>query len=152
MINIKLLLAIVVIYCVLFLLFGFLSDVSAIFISNNINNVNRDILENPAEFPIAFKIGIIIFIIINIFVLYYFINKHIVSIPEFYIFGFIIYLLFFGLLYIDLIDDRIKSQNINNKHKGDAYLISTTLMMFLNGAIYATIAKLAYYYKLVEYI
>jgi hypothetical protein len=153
MINIKLLLAIVVIYCVLFLLFGFICDKIAFFISHKINNVDKKSIPETYQY----RISIILFMIINIFSLYYFIKKHKVSILEIYIFGFITWLLFFGMYYIVIIDDlwlilKIKTDHThsNEKYRIYAYLIYTILMMFLNGAIYAIIAKLAYYYKLAE--
>jgi hypothetical protein len=150
MINIKLLLAIVVIYSVLFLLFGFLINKIAIFISHKINNVDMNGLENY-ELDMGFKISIIFFMIINIFALYYFIKKHKVSILEIYIFGFITWLLFtiiYSIIYI--VELKYKFNSIDKKITKYSYLIFATLMMFLNGAIYAIIAKLAYYYKLAE--
>jgi hypothetical protein len=157
MINIKLLLAIFVIYCVLFLLFSYLILLFAGFISKIITGYDKWSLGEILVHSNSYIENLIFFMIINIFVLYYSIKKYKISVHDFYFFGFITILFLYGLQYIrDVrILTNIYNETINNiaiKHKYiiNAHLIFATLMMFINGAIHAIIAKLAYYYKLAE--
>jgi hypothetical protein len=158
MINIRLLLTIVVIYCVLFLLFGFIIDLFSYYISYGMHNIYYvyDELYDKAVSNIRSDIvNHIFFIIFNCFILYRLINRHKISVLELYIYGFIIFLIFSFTNIRKTIEHKLKPNQDKDKYESIPYyddyiLIFNISMMFLNGAIYATIAKLAYYYKLAE--
>ena len=154
MINIRLLLAIVVIYSVLFLLFSFIIDLFSYYISYGIHYRIYEFDEYNYHKAVSniksYIVNHIFFIIFNCFILYRLINRHKISVLELYIYGFIIFLIFSFKDIKKTIEYKSSGKYKSTSYLDDNGLIYTTLMMFLNGAIYAIIAKLAYYYKLAE--